>query len=88
MTDTHTLNAGLWFRRGRLVMVFSSLAAIMPLLRGKSTYPTCSDFPNHLSSRGKRMRYTTVQPIFHKLLHHCGIAPRSAAQLRCQHHRR
>ncbi len=31
-----------------------------------------------ISSRGKRLRYGTVQPIFHKLLHHCGIAPRSA----------
>ena len=35
--------------------------------------------PLLISSRGKRLRYTTVQPIFHKLLHHCGIAPRSAA---------
>ncbi|MCE8520969.1 hypothetical protein KBY30_08240, partial [Ruegeria pomeroyi] len=26
-TATFALNAGLWFRRGRLVMVFSSLAA-------------------------------------------------------------
>jgi integrase len=25
------------------------------------------------------LRYTTVQPIFQKLLHHCGIVPRSAA---------
>ncbi|MGC9523695.1 MAG: tyrosine-type recombinase/integrase [Anaerolineae bacterium] len=32
-----------------------------------------------ISSRGKRLRYNTVQPIFQKLLHHCGIAPRSAA---------
>jgi integrase len=31
-----------------------------------------------ISSTGKRLRYTVVQPIFHKLLHHCGIAPRSA----------
>jgi len=31
-----------------------------------------------ISSRGKRPRYGTVQPIFHKLLHHCGIVPRSA----------
>lgn len=35
--------------------------------------------PLLISSRGKRLRYTVVQPIFHKLLHHCGIAPRSAA---------
>ena len=31
-----------------------------------------------ISSTGKRLRYTVVKPIFHKLLHHCGIAPRSA----------
>lgn len=31
-----------------------------------------------ISSTGKRLHYGTVQPIFHKLLHHCGIAPRSA----------
>ena len=31
-----------------------------------------------MSSTGKRLRYSTVQPAFHKLLHHCGIAPRSA----------
>jgi integrase/recombinase XerD len=30
-----------------------------------------------ISSRGKRLRYTVVQPIFQKLLHHCGITPRS-----------
>lgn len=32
-----------------------------------------------ISSTGKRLRYSTVQPAFHKLLHHCGIAARSAA---------
>lgn len=31
-----------------------------------------------ISSTGKRLSYGTVQPFFHKLLHHCGIAPRSA----------
>ena len=29
--------------------------------------------PLLISSRSKRMRYSTVQPIFHKLLHHCCI---------------
>jgi hypothetical protein len=29
-------------------MVISSLAAVMPPWRGKSTYPGCSVFPNHL----------------------------------------
>ena len=31
-----------------------------------------------ISSAGRRLRYTNVQPTFQKLLHHCGIAPRSA----------
>jgi hypothetical protein len=48
-TATSPLKAGLWFWRGRLVMVISSLAAVMPPWRGKSTYPGCSVFPNHLS---------------------------------------
>lgn len=30
------------------------------------------------SATGKRLRYTSVQPIFQKLLQHCGIVPRSA----------
>jgi integrase len=30
------------------------------------------------SSSGKRLRYSHVQPTFQKLLHHCGIVPRSA----------
>jgi hypothetical protein len=42
------LKAGLKRWRGRLVRVISSLAAFMPPLRGKSTYPGCSVFPNHL----------------------------------------
>ena len=47
-TAAVALNAGLRHWRGRLVTAFSSLAAIMPPWRGKSTYPSCSDFPNHL----------------------------------------
>jgi integrase/recombinase XerD len=31
-----------------------------------------------ISATGKRLRYTVVQPTFKKLLHHCGITPRSA----------
>lgn len=31
-----------------------------------------------IRARGKRLRYTVVQPTFKRLLHHCGIAPRSA----------
>lgn len=32
-----------------------------------------------ISSRGKRLGYGTVHWVFHKLLHHCAIVPRSAA---------
>ncbi len=35
--------------------------------------------PLLINSRGERMRYSMVQPILHKRLHHCGIGPRSAA---------
>jgi len=31
-----------------------------------------------ISSRGKRLHYGTVHLVFHKLLRHCGIVPRSA----------
>jgi hypothetical protein len=34
------LKAGLWFRRGRLVMV-SPVHGFMPLSGRKSTYPSC-----------------------------------------------
>ena len=47
-TATFALNTSLWFRRCRLAMDFSSLAAIMLPLLGKSTDPGCTDFPNHL----------------------------------------
>jgi integrase len=32
-----------------------------------------------ISSRGKRLRYNNAFEIFHKLLNHCGITPRSAS---------
>jgi hypothetical protein len=50
---TFALNAGLWFRRGRLVMVLSSLSAIMPIMRGSSTHRPCPDFPSHLWSNNR-----------------------------------
>ena len=51
---TFALNTGLWFRRGRLVMVLSSLSAIMPIMRGSSTHRPCPDFPSHLSRSSAR----------------------------------
>src|SRR6056297_502794 len=53
-TATFALNAGLWFRRGRLAMVFSSLAASCCHGAKKTTYPGCSDFRNHLCSMKRR----------------------------------
>jgi hypothetical protein len=41
------LKAGLWLRRGRLVMV-SPVPGIMPRSGRKSTYPRCPDFPSQL----------------------------------------
>jgi type I restriction enzyme R subunit len=42
-------------------MVFASLAAIMPPWRRKSTYPSCSDFPNHLYQRQKTLVFCATQ---------------------------
>jgi hypothetical protein len=44
---TFALKAGLWFRRGRLLMV-SPVHGIMPILGKNSTYPQCPVFPSHL----------------------------------------
>ena len=44
---TFALKAGLWLRRGRLVMV-SPVPGIMPRSGRKSTYPSCPDFPSQL----------------------------------------
>jgi len=44
---TFALNAGLWFRRGRLVMV-SPVPGIMPISGRISTYPRCPDSPSQL----------------------------------------
>ena len=56
----------------------STVTALETYLRGDDR-PRRADAPALLiSSTGKRLRYTVVQPTFHKLLHHCSIAPRSA----------
>jgi hypothetical protein len=41
------LKAGLWFRRGRLVMV-SPVHGFMPQSGRKYTYPSCSDSPSQV----------------------------------------
>lgn len=56
----------------------TTIAALDDYLR-RDDRPRLAGMPTLLiSSTGKRLHYTTVQPIFHKLLLHCGIAPRSA----------
>jgi hypothetical protein len=42
-------------------MVISSLAAIMPPWRGKSTYPGCSVFPSHLLADAKSALHDTLR---------------------------
>jgi hypothetical protein len=55
------LPPGWEFRRGRLAMVISSLAAIMPPWRGKSTYLGRSAFPNHLFHQGGAHSVMAIQ---------------------------
>jgi integrase len=56
----------------------TTVAALDDYLR-RDDRPGQAGIPTLLiSSTGKRLRYGTVQPIFHKLLYHCGVAPRSA----------
>jgi hypothetical protein len=46
---TLALKAGLWFRRGRLVMVAPRFSAILlPISSRFTTQRPCSDFPSHL----------------------------------------
>jgi hypothetical protein len=62
---TFALNAGLWFRRGRLVMVAPRFSAIfLPLSSGISTQSPRPDFPSHLwgaiaATRRHRVRRAT-----------------------------
>jgi hypothetical protein len=45
------LKEGLWFRRGRLVMV-SPVHGFMPQSGRKYTYPRCADSPSQLCNQG------------------------------------
>jgi integrase len=86
------------FDKSRALPLHPTTAAALDDYLRRDDRPRPAGMPTLLiSSTGKRLRYTVVQPIFHKLLHHCGIPPRSAtcrprirssAQLRRQHHRR
>ena len=74
-----TIRHGKFDKARALPLHPSSVAALDDYLR-RDDRPQKGNTPTLLiSSTGKRLRYTVVQPIFHKLLQHCGIAPRSAA---------
>ena len=72
-----TIRHGKFDKARALPLHPSTVAALETYLR-RDDRPRKGNTPTLLiSSTGKRLRYGTVQPIFHKLLQHCGIAPRS-----------
>lgn len=74
-----TIRKGKFGKSRELPLHPTTVAALDDYLR-RDDRPRQAGIPTLLiSSTGKRLRYGTVQPIFHKLLDHCGIAPRSAA---------
>ena len=73
-----TIRHGKFDKARALPLHPSTVAALDHYLR-RDDRPRKGNTPTLLiSPRGKRLRYTVVQPVFHKLLDHCGIAPRSA----------
>lgn len=73
-----TIRHGKFDKARALPLHPSTVAALDDYLR-RDDRPRERNTPTLLiSSTAKRLRYTAVQPIFQKLLRHCGIAPRSA----------
>jgi integrase/recombinase XerD len=73
-----TIRHGKFDKARALPLHPSTVAALDDYLR-RDDRPRERNAPTLLiSSTGKRLRYSVVQPTFSKLLHHCGIAPRSA----------
>lgn len=67
------------FGKARALPLHPSTVAALDDYLSRDDRPRPAGMPTLLiSSRGKRLRYGTVHEVFHKLLHHCGIAPRSA----------
>ena len=67
------------FDKARALPLHPTTVAALDDYLGRDDRPRPAGMPTLLiSSTGKRLRYTAVQPIFHKLLHHCGIAQHSA----------
>lgn len=75
---TLTVRKGKFGKSRELPLHPTTVAALDDYLR-RDDRPRQAGTPALLtSSAGRRLRYGNVQPTFQKLLHHCGIAPRSA----------
>mgnify|MGYP001273040160 FL=1 len=67
------------FGKARALPLHPTTVAVLQNYLLRADRPGPSGAPVLLSSStGKRLRYSHVQPTFQKLLHHCGIVPRSA----------
>lgn len=74
-----TIRHGKFDKARALPLHPTTVAALQDYLR-RDDRPRPAGVPALLiSSRGKRLGYGTAHWVFHKLLHHCGIVPRSAA---------
>jgi len=75
-----TIRHGKFDKARALPLHPTTVAALLDYLHRDDRPRPATGMPTLLiSATGKRLRYTVVQPIFKKLLHHCGITPRSAA---------
>jgi integrase len=67
------------FGKARALPLHPTTVAVLQNYLLRADRPSPSGAPVLLSSStGKRLRYSNVHPTFQKLLHHCGIVPRSA----------
>jgi integrase len=66
------------FDKARALPLHPTTVAVLQNYLLRSDRPRPSSAPGLLiSATGKRLRYNIVQPTFQKLLHYCGIVPRS-----------
>jgi len=66
------------FDKARALPLHPTTVAVLQNYLLRSDRPRPSSAPVLLiSATGKRLRYNIVQPTFQKLLHYCGIVPRS-----------
>ena len=73
-----TIRHGKFDKARALPLHPSTVAALDDYLRRDDRPRPAGLPPLLISSRGKRLHYGTVHLVFHKLLRHCGIVPRSA----------